>query len=128
MKTTGSVLFSFIGRKPISITPENEVYIKRRNIFPVCDRPHKTKIIADIFVKGALGELSFPIHQGLCVTQMDGKQVAEKSLVFSIDSEFFDGAPKNQKRFIEAMWGTTAVHIRNMINGVNQVFSDICLI
>ncbi len=73
--------------------------------------PEKTEVTISgnlVTVKGPLGELSRPVSEGIAVTIADGKVTVART-----------------KETIEtrALWGTTAAHIINMIEGVNKPFT-----
>ena len=72
--------------------------------------PEKTEInISDgiISVKGPLGELSRPLHPVIEV-KVEGNQVSL--------------TPKKESLEANALWGTYASHISNMVSGVNKPF------
>lgn len=72
--------------------------------------PAKTTVsVADsvISVKGPLGELSRTLHPAVSVA-IDGGEVVV--------------SPVNKTQLSQALWGTFASHVRNMVEGVNTVF------
>lgn len=72
--------------------------------------PEKTEInVSDnlVTVKGPLGELSRSIHPLIEV------KVTDNTVNLS---------PKREAKESNALWGTTASHITNMVKGVNQAF------
>lgn len=72
--------------------------------------PEKTEVIKNdrvISVKGPLGELSRPFKDDIVVT------ISEKEITL---------APKEGDTTSQALWGTYAAHIKNMIAGVNKKF------
>jgi ribosomal protein L6P/L9E len=118
--------YSFIGRRPLYFEPSVvQISFQPNTALRINDRVHKTKIIADAIVKGPLGSLKFPIHQGLAARFEDGKQNGEACLRFSRDDEYFEAASKNQRKFINSMWGTTTAHIANIISGVTEVHQSV---
>lgn len=62
----------------------------------------------EIVVKGKGGELKKPLHSGVTVT-VSGSDVTV--------------APKGHSRLSQALWGTYAAHLKNMIAGVNTPFT-----
>lgn len=72
--------------------------------------PEKTEVTLSegVFtVKGPLGELSRKFNDNIEI-KIDGKEITF--------------IPKKNDIFSRAIWGTTASHIKNMIDGVNQKF------
>ncbi len=72
--------------------------------------PEKTEVVKNdgvIVVKGPLGELSREFSSEIDVTIGD-KEVTLK--------------PLNDSNFANALWGTYASHIKNMVDGVNKLF------
>jgi large subunit ribosomal protein L6 len=59
-------------------------------------------------VKGPQGVLTRDIHPYVSVVVEEGNIVV---------------SPKNETRLARALWGTFASHVRNMLHGVNEVFS-----
>lgn len=114
--------YSFIGRRPLYIQPSAvQVVFEPRTEFRINYRVHTTKIIADVKVKGPLGCLSFPIHQGISAIFSPGQQDGEIKLCINRDEEYYNTVTKHQQKFINSMWGTTTVHLSNMISGVTEV-------
>ncbi len=62
----------------------------------------------EIVVKGKAGALKRAMHDGVSVAVRDGSVSV---------------APAGESRLAQALWGTYAAHIRNMIQGVNQPFT-----
>jgi len=76
----------------------------------IIELPEKTEIKVSegqVFVKGPLGELSRPLHPILEV-KIDGNEITVH--------------PKKSTLESQALWGTYASHITNMISGVNKLF------
>jgi len=72
--------------------------------------PDKTEVSVEnytIKVKGPLGELSRTFLPTMSV------EVSDDTVVVN---------PKKKTTFTQAMWGTTASHIKNMIYGVNTLY------
>ena len=72
--------------------------------------PENTQVTKDgntITVKGPLGELSRTFKDGIEIT------VGDKEVVLQ---------PKEETNFLNALWGTYASHIKNMVSGVNRPF------
>lgn len=72
--------------------------------------PENTKVsISDdvISVKGPLGELSRALHEAVSVKMQNNEIVI---------------TPTNTSRLAQALWGTYASHVKNMVRGVNEVF------
>ena len=72
--------------------------------------PEQTEVsIADgaISVKGPLGELTRVLNKAISVTVQDNKVVV---------------IPNNAVPNSQALWGTYASHIKNMVEGVNQAY------
>lgn len=72
--------------------------------------PEKTTVLVNdntVVVKGPLGELSKKLH---------------RSILVSIENNQAVVSPRDDSRLARALWGTYASHIRNMVQGVNQVF------
>ncbi len=62
---------------------------------------------AELTVKGKGGTLKKPVHPAVAITVANGEvQVA----------------PAQKSRLANALWGTYAAHVRNMIQGVNTPF------
>lgn len=83
---------SRIGKQPIIIPDKTEV-VKNDNV---------------ITVKGPLGELSREFSGGEIDIAVGDKEITLK--------------PLNDSSFANALWGTYASHIRNMVDGVNKFF------
>ena len=83
---------SRIGKQPIVIPEKTEV-VKNGNV---------------VTVKGPLGELS--------------RQFGSDEIDISINDKEVVLKPLNDSNFANALWGTYASHIRNMVNGVNKPF------
>ncbi len=78
--------------------------------------PEKTEVVKNdsvIVVKGPLGELSREFGSEIDITVGD-KEVTLK--------------PLNDSNFANALWGTYASHIKNMVDGVNKPFEKKLLI
>lgn len=72
--------------------------------------PEKTEVMQHdgvVSVKGPLGELSRPFNNEIVIT------ISEKEVTL---------APKEGSITSQALWGTYAAHIKNMIAGVNKKF------
>lgn len=72
--------------------------------------PEKTEVtVADgvVTVKGPLGELSKELHSLVTVTVADGNVTV---------------SPNEETIEAQALWGTFASHIKNMVQGVNEAF------
>lgn len=121
--------FSYLGRKDILIPPKTIITLSTKDK-PI---PHKqpantfktTPIKSSIIIKGPLGELCFPLHEGLLLENVDISSPlssSSPSVRVKIDSELFNSIRKPCQNFIKGMWGTTATNIRNCIKGVNDGF------
>ncbi len=78
--------------------------------------PEKTEVTVSgdaILVKGPLGELSRRLHQEVSVSVKDGAVVV---------------APQSKTLFAQALWGTYASHVINMLQGVNHPFEKKLLV
>lgn len=72
--------------------------------------PEKTEVTFSdhvLSVKGPLGELSRPILPEVGITIADGTVTV---------------TPEKKTKQAQALWGTYASHLQNMIDGVNKVF------
>lgn len=72
--------------------------------------PQNTEVRVEdniVRVKGPLGELARPFRDAVSVAILDGEVTVR---------------PTKETLFSQALWGTTASHIRNMIEGVNKPF------
>ena len=73
--------------------------------------PEKTEVILsvdEILVKGPLGELK--------------KKFKPEVVKIEIKDRVVSFLPLEETPFAKALWGTTASHVLNMINGVNKVY------
>lgn len=73
--------------------------------------PDKTEVVYNdgvITVKGPLGELSRDFSKGDIEITIDGSEITLK--------------PISMSKFSNALWGTYASHIKNMVDGVNKLF------
>jgi len=73
--------------------------------------PEKTEVIKSdgvIAVKGPLGELSRDFNKG--------------DISIAIDSNEITLKPTVESKFANALWGTYASHLKNMVDGVNKPF------
>jgi large subunit ribosomal protein L6 len=73
--------------------------------------PEKTEVILsadEILVKGPLGELK--------------KKFKPEVIKIEIKDRVVSFLPLEETPFAKALWGTTASHVLNMINGVNKVY------
>lgn len=78
--------------------------------------PNGTEVtVADgvISVKGKGGELRKKLHADVTVTVADGTVVVN---------------PANDSRQAQALWGTFASHVQNMVTGVNEPFEKKLLV
>ncbi|MBI5817053.1 MAG: 50S ribosomal protein L6 [Candidatus Yonathbacteria bacterium] len=78
-----------------------------KQIISIPEKTEVTKNDGVISVKGPLGELSRPFKDEIVVT------ISEKEVTL---------APKEGGTASQALWGTYAAHIKNMIEGVNKKF------
>lgn len=78
-----------------------------KQIISIPEKTEVTKNDGVISVKGPLGELSRPFKDDIVVT-ISGKEITL--------------APKEGGTTSQALWGTYAAHIKNMIAGVNKKF------
>lgn len=72
--------------------------------------PEKTEVKVSegtIFVKGPSGELSRPLHSAIEV---------------KVNGDEINVLPKDESGESNALWGTYASHITNMVSGVNKPF------
>ncbi|MAG12371.1 50S ribosomal protein L6 [bacterium] len=72
--------------------------------------PQNTEVNVEgntVRVKGPLGEVSRSFHNAVLTTVSDGEVVVR---------------PAEKTLFSQALWGTVASHIRNMVEGVNKSF------
>jgi len=73
--------------------------------------PEKTEVIKNdgvLSVKGPLGELSRDFSKGDVEIVINGNEITLK--------------PTTQSKFANALWGTYASHVKNMVDGVNKAF------
>lgn len=73
--------------------------------------PQKTEVtVSDskVTVKGPLGELTKEVHPHVSI---------------EIDAGEVHVSPKNDTRLAKALWGTYASHVKNMLQGVNEVYT-----
>jgi len=73
--------------------------------------PAKTEVtVSDsvLTVKGPLGTLTKDVHPYV-VVEVEGSEVTV--------------SPRNETRLAKALWGTYASHVKNMLKGVNEVYS-----
>ncbi len=78
--------------------------------------PEKTEVTVSedaVLVKGPLGELSRQLHPEVSVSVEEGAVVV---------------APRNKTLFAQALWGTYASHVINMMQGVNRPFEKKLLV
>jgi len=78
--------------------------------------PEKTEVVKNdgvIVVKGPLGELSREFSSEIDIT------IGDKEITLK---------PLNDSNFANALWGTYASHIKNMVDGVNKLFEKKLLI
>lgn len=76
----------------------------------IIEIPAGTTVTVDgshVSVQGPLGELSRSFRDEVAIN-MDGSQITFE--------------PKKDTPFAEAMWGTVASHVKNMVDGVNTKF------
>ncbi len=72
--------------------------------------PEKTEVVKDngtVTVKGPLGEVSRVFGGDIDIT------IGEKEITL---------VPTSSSKFANALWGTYASHLRNMVDGVNKLF------
>ncbi len=72
--------------------------------------PQNTEVSVEgnaVCVKGPLGEVSRSFHDVVSVTVSDSEVIVR---------------PAKKTLFSQALWGTVASHIRNMVEGVNKSF------
>jgi ribosomal protein L6P/L9E len=81
----------------------------------------QTPIVQRIVAKGPLGELSFPIHQGLKWEIKPGQVECEQQLSLEIDKKVFEKLSKYDQKFVRSMWGTTASGLNRIVEGVSEV-------
>ena len=70
--------------------------------------PHSVEVVADgciVFVKGPKGSLSKTLHPDI-------------GFVIDTENHTVQVEKKKETKFSQAMWGTSASHLRNMIHGV----------
>ncbi len=84
---------SRVGKKIIEIPAKTEVALQEGNT---------------VVVKGPLGELKRSFRPEISIVIEDNK---------------ISFKPKNEKILTKALWGTTASHVLNMIEGVNKPFT-----
>lgn len=114
-------LFSFMGRRSIPIPPNTNVTILPTELFSFKQPANTfktTPIKSSIKIKGPLGELAFPLHEGLLIEESPDSSC----LNVKIDQQVFSSIRKPCQKFIKGMWGTTATNVRNCIKGVNDGF------
>ncbi len=73
--------------------------------------PEKTEVVYNdgvVGVKGPLGELSRDFSKGDIEITIDGNEITLK--------------PTSSSKFANALWGTYASHLKNMVDGVNKLF------
>lgn len=118
----GSRLYSYIGSRPILLEKDVGVAFKWSKEMDEFrnEKTHKTQLLANLHVSGPQGSISFPFHRGLLAKLADAHD-GLKWLHIVRDDVFLARANKLQKKFITAMWGTTAAHVRQFIQGVTEV-------
>lgn len=72
-------------------------------------------------VSGPNGSLTVPVHHGLRITKEAGSVEGEVLLKVGLDSEAIAKLSKHCRKFVQAMWGTTASILRNHVEGVSEV-------
>ncbi len=73
--------------------------------------PEKTEVVKNdsvVSVKGPLGELSRDFSKGDIEITIEGNEITLK--------------PTSSSKFANALWGTYASHLKNMVDGVNKLF------
>lgn len=123
--TRTSLRFSHVGRRPVIFEPA------RISLTPI-DIPNarskgfqQTPIVQRIVAKGPLGELSFPIYQGLKWEIKPGQVECEQQLSLEIDKEVYETLSKYDQKFVKSMWGTTASGLNRIVEGVSEVKKSI---
>ena len=130
--------FGSAGQVPILVDPR--VTFKLEKLAPPVIRPYMKKFPPrfQLSLHGPLGTVSVPLYEGFSlreeplqystsVLENTSKNIVlpNRKCFVTLDMEAYKNMPKFQKEFTEQIWGTTASHIRNLLQGVtevNQVF------
>lgn len=113
--------WSHVGRRLITLTKEIQA---TKLVSEATARPRTygvTPIFENVVLRGPLGELSFPIHQGLLVKESPSDIEGERILRVELDDDLFPRLHKQGRKFVRSMWGTTASLLRQNVHGVSEV-------
>lgn len=119
--------YSHIGKRPVIYAAEGGVSVtldavSNSNV----EAFNKTAISQMAVVKGPLGIQQFPIHRGLvCQTDQPGLLPGERSIRVSLAPGILKDLSKYKAKFVKSMWGTTTSILRQMVEGVSEVRSEI---
>ena len=114
--------FSHVGRRPVVFEPSSVSIISFPAKNSISSGFKQTPIKEKLVVKGPLGELSFPIHQGLKWSVAPGHVENESQITIQLDDAIFDNLNKYNRKFVRSMWGTTTSGINRMVEGVCEGF------
>lgn len=113
--------YSHVGRRPVIFEPARVSLEAVPVEFARTTGFEQTPIVQRIIAKGPLGELSFPIHKGLCWSMKPGQIPTEKLFEVELDRPVFDKMNKYNQKFVRSMWGTTSSILNRMVEGVSEV-------
>ncbi len=113
---------SHVGKRPIVYEPTKVNVLAISPPSEDAGTFNRTPIVQYLTAEGPLGKLSFPIHQGLQWSIKPGHIPSESLLSFSLDQDKIKSLTKYQKKFVKAMWGTTASTMNRIVEGVTDGF------
>lgn len=113
--------WSHVGRRLITLTKEIQAIklVPKATAKPTAYGV--TPIVENVVLRGPLGELAFPIHQGLLVKESPSDIEGERILRVELDNDLFPRLDKQERKFVRSMWGTTASLLRQNAHGVSEV-------
>ncbi|KAJ1977542.1 54S ribosomal protein L6 mitochondrial [Dimargaris xerosporica] len=114
--TCGGAVYSYIGRRPLSVPTGVEVTHDPK---PFTHEDPRFQNTSTFRVKGPLGEEYFPLQSFVtvadCPLTEDDKAMNRRRMTVTVQD------PMNKQQ--RAMWGTTRTIIQNLINGVSEGFT-----
>ena len=131
---TWSRQFGAVGRLPIPV--DSRVSLSLCKLPKPMIRPYLKKIppLYELKVKGPLGEMTLPLHNGFSIREVpltypssvtsntsSSIILPDRNWFVDLDMDNYAAQHKFEKEFTEAMWGTTATHIRNAVQGITEV-------